>query len=81
MINKNIFIFFCFSTFSYWYFLDLVFRDIFFKFGQNTGFVKYPEEKVEKQKMLKILSFIICEAPPKNSTFLTPFLAILPYFT
>ena len=30
------------------------------------GLKKDPKEKVEKQKMLKMLSFIICEAPPKN---------------
>ena len=53
MINNNIFNMFCFLTFSFGYFLDLVFRAIFSKFGQNTGFVKYPKEKVEKQKMVK----------------------------
>ena len=63
MINNNIFNIICFLTFSFGYFLDLVFRAIFFKFGQNTGFVKYPKEKVEKQKMLKMSLFIICEAP------------------
>ena len=63
MINNNIFNIFCFLTFSFGYFLDLVFRAIFSKFGQNTGFVKYPKEKVKKQKMLKMLLFIICEAP------------------
>ena len=63
MINNNILNIFCFLTFSFWYFLDLVFRAIFSKFGQNTGFVKYPKEKVEKQKMLQMLLFIICEAP------------------
>ena len=60
MINNDIFNIFCFPTFSFGYFLDLVFRAIFSKFGQNTGFVKYPKEKVEKQKMLKMLLFIIC---------------------
>ena len=59
MINNNIFNFF----FSFGYFLDLIFRAIFSKFGQNTGFVKYPKEKVEKQKMLKMLPFIICSIP------------------
>ena len=53
MINNNIFNIFCFSTFSLGYFLDLVFRAIFFKFGQNTGFVMYPKEKVKKQKNVK----------------------------
>ena len=60
MINNNIFNFFYFSTISFEYFLDLDFRAIFSKFGQNTGFVKNPKEKVEKQKMLKMLLFIIC---------------------
>ena len=68
MTNNNIFNFFCFLIFFGGYFLGLVFRDIFFKFGQNTGFVKYPKEKVEKLKILKMLLFIICEAPQKNST-------------
>ena len=48
MINNNIFNIFTFLTFSFGYFLDLVFRAIFSKFSQNTGFVKYPIEKVEK---------------------------------
>ena len=60
--------------------LDLVFRAIFSNFGQNTGFVKYPKETVEKQKMLKMLSFIICEAPQKISTIFKPFLAIFNLF-
>merc|ERR1739836_370240 len=76
MICNNIFNIFCFLIFSFWYFLDLVFRAIFSKFGQNTGFVKYPKEKVEKQKMLKMLSFVIYEAPKKISTIFKPFLAI-----
>jgi len=63
MINNSIFNIFSFLTFSFGYFLDLVFGAIFFKFGQNTGFLKYPKEKVKKLKMLKMLSFIICEAP------------------
>ena len=50
MINNNIFNIFCFLTFSFGYFLDLVFRAIFFKFGQNTGFVKYPKPKNLKTK-------------------------------
>ena len=69
MIKNTIFNIFCFSTFSFGYFLDLVFRAIFSKFGQNTGFVKYPKEKVEKQKMLKMLLFIICEAPKNLQPF------------
>merc|ERR1712155_404862 len=81
MINNNIFNIFCFLTFSFGYFLDPVFRAIFSKFGQNTGFVKYPKEKVKKQKMLKMLLFIICEAPKKFQPFLIHFWPFLPYFT
>ena len=66
MINNNIFNIFCFLTFSFGHFVDLAFRAIFSKFGKKTGFVKYPKEKVEKQKMLKMLFFIIYEAPEKN---------------
>ena len=40
MINNNIFNIFSFLTFSFGYFLDLVFGAIFFKFGQNTGFLQ-----------------------------------------
>ena len=53
IINNNIFNNFCFLTFSFRFFLDLVFRAIFFKFGQNTGSVKYPKEKVDKTKNVK----------------------------
>ena len=81
IINNNIFNNFCFLTFSFRYFLDLVFRAIFSKFGQNTGFVKYPKEKVKKQKMLKMLLFIISEAPQKFQQFLSHFWPFLPYFT
>ena len=80
MVNNDISNIFCIYTFSFWYFLDLVFRAIFSKFGQNTGFVKNPKEKVEKQKMLKMLSFIICEAPQKIATIFKPFLAIFTLF-
>ena len=55
MINNNIFNIFCFSTFSLRYFLNTFFRAIFLKFSQNAGFVKYPREKFEKQKMVKML--------------------------
>ena len=79
MINKNILTFLVFQLFHFGYFLHLVFRAIFFKFGQNTGFVKYPKEKVEK-KMLKMILFIIFEAPPKISTIFRPFLAIFTLF-
>ena len=80
MINNNIFNIFSFSTFSLVYFLDPVFRAIFLNFSQNAGFVKYPREKVEKLKMLKMLLFIICEAPKKISTLFGHFLAIFTLF-
>ena len=63
MINDNIFNIFLFSTFSFAYFLGPVFRVIFSKFCQNSGFVKYQKEEVEKLKMLNMLSFIICRTP------------------
>ena len=69
-----------FFNFFFWVLWDLVFRAIFSKFGQNTGFVKYPKEKVEKLKMLKMLLFIICEAPQKISTIFKPILAIFILF-
>merc|ERR1711994_52710 len=75
MINNNIFNIFSFSTFSLGYFLDSVFRAIFLEYSQNSGFVKYPKEKVEKLKMLKMSLFMICEAPQKISTIFGPFLA------
>ena len=81
MINDNIFNIFNFSTFSLGYFLDPVSRAIFLKFSQNAGFVKYPREKVEKLKMLKMLLFIICEAPKKFQPFFGHFWPFLPYFT
>ena len=80
MINNNIFNIFSFSTFSLVYFLDPVFRAIFLNFSQNAGFVKYPREKVEKLKMLKMLLFIICEAPKKFQPFFGHFLAIFTLF-
>ena len=80
MINDNIFNIFNFSTFSLGYFLDPVFRAIFLKFNQNAGFVKYPRETVEKLKMLKMLLFIICEAPKKIATLFWSFLAIFTLF-
>ena len=80
MINNNIFNIICFLTFSFVYFLDLVFRAIFSKFGQNTGFVKYPKTKNLKTKNVEILLTIICEAPQKISTICRPFLAIFTLF-
>ena len=53
MIHDNIFNISCFLTFSFAYSLDPVFRVIFLKFCQNSGFVKYQKEEVEKQKNVK----------------------------
>ena len=80
MIDNNIFNIFGFSTFSLRYFLDPHFGAIFFKFSQNAGFVKYPKEKVDKPKMLKMLLFNICEVPKKISTIFWSFLAIFTLF-
>ena len=80
MKNKNILSFFVFYFFVFGYFLDLVFRAIFFKFGQNTGFVKYPKTKNLKTKKNIMLLFIICEAPQKISTIFRPFLVIFTLF-
>ena len=80
MINDNIFNIFSFSTFSFVYFLDPVFRVISFKFCQNSGFLKYQKEKVEKQKMLKMLSFITCETHNLISAIFGPFLPIFTLF-
>ena len=55
MINKNILIFLVLKFFVFGYFLDLVFRAIFFKFGQNSGLVKYPKRKSSKNKHFKML--------------------------
>ena len=81
MINYNIFNIFCFLTFSFGYFLDLVFRAIFSKFGQNTGFVKYPKTKNSKTKNVEMLLSIKCEAPKKFQPFVGHFWSFLPYFT
>ena len=65
MINNNIFNIFCFFNFFFWVLFTPCFRAIFSKIGQNTGFLKYPKEKVEKLKILKMLLFTICEANQK----------------
>ena len=46
----------------------------------TEGSVKYLREKVEKLKLLKMLLFIICEAPQKISAIFKPFLAIFTLF-
>ena len=65
MINDNIFNIFCFSTFSFGYFTNPVFWPNLEKIALKTRSRKYPKEKVEKQKMLKMLLFIIFEGPSK----------------
>ena len=50
MINNNILTFLLFKLFLYGSFLHLVFRAIFFKFGQYSGFVKYPKRKSSNTK-------------------------------
>ena len=63
MINNNIFSIFSFSTFSLGYFTNPAFWINFKKIALKTGSQKYLRKKVEKQKMLKMLLYIICEAP------------------
>ena len=80
MINDNIFNIFSSSTFSLGYFTNPAFWLNFKKIALKTGSRKYQREKVEKQKMLKMLFFIICEVPKKISTIVLPFLAIFTLF-
>ena len=80
MIKNNIFNIFCFSTFSLGYFTNSAFWINFKKIALKTGSQKYPRKKVEKQKMLKMLSFIVYEAPKKISAIFWPFLAIFTLF-
>ena len=80
MINNNIFNIFSFSTFSLGDFTNPAFWLNFKKIALKTGLRKYLREKVEKLKMLKMLLFIICEAPMKIPTLFWPFLAIFTLF-
>ena len=80
MINDIIFNIFCFSTFSFAYFLGPVFSVIFWEFCLNSGFIKYQKKEVEKQKMIKMLSFIICGTPKLISAIFRQFLAIFTLF-
>ena len=80
MINNNIFNIFCFLTFSLGYFTNPAFWLNFKKIALKTGLRKYPREKVEKQKMLKMFLLIICETPKKISTIFWQFLAIFTLF-
>ena len=81
MINNNIFNIFCFSTFSLGYFRNPVFWPNLEKIALKTRSRKYLKEKVKKQKMLKMLKFIIREAPQKFQPFLSHFWPFFPYFT
>ena len=81
MINNIIFKIFSFSTFSFGYFPNPVFWPNLEKIALKTWYRKYPKEKVGKLKMLKMLIFIICEAPKKFQSFLSHFWPFLPYFT
>ena len=63
MINDNIFNIFSFLNFSFGYFRSPVFWPNLKKIALKTRSRKYRKEKVKKQKMLKMLLFIICEAP------------------
>ena len=81
MIYNNIFNNFSFSTFSLRYFTNPAFWLNFKKIALKTGSRKYQREKVEKQKMLKMLFFTTCEAPSKKfQPFLSHFWPFLPYF-
>ena len=80
MINDNIFNIFSFLTFSFGYFTNPVFWPNLEKIALKTKSRKYPNEKVKKQKMLKMLLLIICEIPQKISTIFKPFLAIFTLF-
>ena len=53
---------------------------IFFKFCQNSSFIKYQKEEVEKQKMSKMVSFVICGTPKLISAIFGQFLAIFTQF-
>jgi len=77
IINNDIFNIFSFSTFSFGYFTNPEFWLYFKKIALKTESRKYPREKVEKLKMLKMSLFIICEAPQKNFNH---FLAIFGHF-
>ena len=80
MINDNIFNIFSFLTFSFGYFRNPEFWPNLKKIALKTRSRKYPKEKVKKQKMLKMLLFIIYEAPQNIQPILKPFLAIFTLF-
>ena len=80
MINFFIFTFFCFSTFSIWYFKNPEFWQNFKKIIKKTGSRNYEKVKVEKQKKLKMKKIIIYETPKLISAIFWPFLAIFTLF-
>ena len=53
---------------------------VFLKFCQKAGFVNYQIEKVKKQKVLKMLSFIICDTTKSIYAIFGQFLAIFTLF-
>ena len=73
IINNDIFNIFSFSTFSFGYFTNPEFWLNFKKIALKTGSRKYPREKVEELKMLKMSLFIIHEPPKKIATIFWPF--------
>ena len=73
MINYNIFKIFCSSTCFLRYFTNPSFWLNFSKKALKTESQKYPREKVEKLKMLKMSFYIICKAHQKNSKNFGPF--------
>ena len=80
MINDNIFNIFSFFNFSSEYFRSPVFWPNLKKITLKTGSRMYVKEKVEKQKMLKMLSVIKCETPKIISAFLGDFLTTFTLF-
>merc|ERR1712079_591266 len=50
------------------------------KIALKIGSGRYLREKVEKQKMLKMFLFVMCEAPQGFSRIFCPFLAIFALF-
>ena len=82
MINDNIFNIFCFSTFSFGYFTNPVFWPNLEKIALKTRSRKYLKEKIEKDKIIKmVLLFILCEVPKKFQPFCSHFWPFLLYFT
>ena len=77
MVNNDISNIFCFHTFSFWYFLDPVFRAGFSIIGQNTGLVIVPKRKNKKFEMLLMLLFDMCDAP---QNIFSHFLPIFDHF-